>query len=123
MTGKTKWLVLIAFICVASVLVSVLPAWHNAYAENSDSDIASSCPYADGENILNDSSFEQSGTSAFTDPREIAQTWKSVSFAGTDRNGWGYESNNNVFVIYSEPNLLAGEEPVIYQDVAVEKNT
>lgn len=85
--------------------------------------VATSCPYVDGGNLLNDSSFESPGTSPFTNPREVSDTWKTVSWAGTDKNGWGYQDNNNVYMIYSDSNLIAGEYPTVYQDVSVEKNS
>lgn len=83
------------------------------------------CSYLGGNNLLNDSSFENPGSVDFAgDVKEITKTWKSVSWAGTDVNlGSGYSGQNNGYIITSHPDMPAGENAGFYQDVEVKKNT
>lgn len=112
----------IALICVMVCSIALCIAVNcdtDAYAETMDK-----CDYSIGDNLLYDSGFEIDGTSEFTDAREISSKWKTASWAGTDASYWGYKSTKHqAYLICSASGLLDGENPVVYQDVAVQKNT
>ena len=73
---------------------------------------------------VNDPSFENAGTSINTNTLEHTMTWKSFSWAGTDRNGWGSDGSlSNVYMTFNHPDLVAGEKPTIGQDVKLDRNT
>ncbi len=113
----------IALICVlvCSVALCVVVNCHtNAHAETP----ADKCGYTVGDNLLYDSGFEIEGTTEFTDAREISSKWKKASWAGTDSSYWGYKKSKfNAYLICSANGLLDGENPVVYQDITVEKDT
>ena len=73
---------------------------------------------------VNDPGFERLGTSDNTNTLLPTLTWKSFSWGGTDRNGWGYEgSTANVFLTFQNDGLPAGERPAIGQDLLLKQNT
>ena len=73
---------------------------------------------------VNDPGFENAGTSVMNTTFEKFITWKSFSWSGTDRDGWGHEgSKANVFMTICNDGLEPGDKPAIGQDVALEKRT
>ncbi len=74
--------------------------------------------------FVNDPGFENLGTSPVDSTFERMKVWKSFSWAGTDRNGWGNNgSTANAFLTFSNNGLHAGERPAIGQDLTLKKNT
>lgn len=117
MLNKLKILLLCVLVCSVALCVVVNnPA--DVYAEAS----FDKCGYTIGDNLLYDSGFELDGTSEFTDAREISSKWKTASWAGADSSYWGYKNTKRqAYLICSASGLLDGENPVVYQDVAVQK--
>lgn len=118
MRNKTKKYLLMSFVSIL-LLIAAYSGGVSVQAETQPI-----CPYIKGDNLIYDPSFEIKGSVEFTDHREISSEWKSVSWAGTDKDGWGHDStNNNAYMICSHGDLPAGETPTVYQDVTVEKNS
>lgn len=96
----------------------------NNYIDNS-STAATNCKIADKSvQYVNDPGFENLGTSPVDSTFERLKVWKSFSWAGTDRNGWGNEgSTANAFLTFNNNGLPAGDRPAIGQDLTLKKNT
>lgn len=119
MLNKLKIVLLCVLVCSVALCV-VVDYNANALAEAS----TDKCAYTVGENLLYDSGFELEGSTEFTDAREVSSKWKTASWAGTDKSYWGYKNTKNqAYLICTASGLLDGENPAVYQDVAVQKNT